>query len=68
MVNFHVDGIPWYEAPLPRRWHWCKAHTSGLVNDAVIDRCACGAIRMDGSLWMERNSRRKFDQHSRGNA
>jgi hypothetical protein len=53
----HVDGTPWHEAPLPKRWHRCWVQTCGL--DA--ERCPCGAIRLPGvsSLWAERNSRRR---------
>lgn len=50
----HLDGIPWYEAPRPRRWHRCKPQTRGHS----IARCACGAIWILGG-WVERNSRRR---------
>lgn len=52
----HLDGIPWHEAKKPRRWHRCRPQTSGL-DDRLVHRCACGAIRFAGSDWMERNSR-----------
>lgn len=56
----HVDGIPWHDAPVPPRLHRCKPQTKGWVNFFTqVDRCACGAIRMDGGRWMERNARRK---------
>jgi hypothetical protein len=56
----HVDGIWWYEAPRPRRWHRCKPWTSGWMDlFGRVDRCACGAIRYNGRGWIERNSRRK---------
>jgi hypothetical protein len=52
----HKDGVPWFEAKVPRRWHRCWAQTSSRVDG--VDRCACGAMRIDGSPWMERNSSR----------
>lgn len=54
-----VDGVFWYEAKMPRHWHRCYAHTSGVVGFKMVERCACGAIRYDGSHWMEKNARRK---------
>jgi hypothetical protein len=54
----HRDGLPWWDAPKPRRWHKCAAQTSGTVNNfEQVDRCACGAIRRNGGRWFERNSR-----------
>ena len=61
----HVDGVRWYEAPIPARWHRCRAHTIGWMNDfRVVFRCRCGAIAMPYPwdqivVWDERNSRRK---------
>lgn len=62
----HKGGIPWHEAPMPRRWHRCWAQTEGSVDGAVwTARCACGATRRFPSLltssgpWIERNSRRR---------
>ena len=45
-----VDGVWWYDAPLPRRWHRCRPWTVGLVDGghlgpAVVQRCACGGMR-----------------------
>ena len=59
--NQHRNGIPWYAAPLPRRWHRCAPWTTGSTQGlALVERCACGATRLDGEghPWMERNSRR----------
>ena len=55
----HLDGVPWHEAPQPRRFHRCWPQTQGWVNyfDRVR-RCPCGAIKGDGTHWMEKNSRR----------
>lgn len=54
-----IDGVYWHEAKMPSRWHRCYAHTSGIVSFKMVERCACGAIRYDGSRWMEKNARRK---------
>lgn len=52
----HKNDIPWYKAPLPRRFHRCKTWTSGVG----IRRCACGAMKVyPYPDWIERNSRRK---------
>lgn len=60
----HRDGVPWWEAKLPRRFHFCTAQSRGVTALAsYIERCACGAIRLGrpGHMpgWMQRNSRRK---------
>lgn len=56
----HKNGLWWHEAPLPRRRHRCQVQSSGtLPSGTFIERCACGAARLDGILWIERNSRRK---------
>jgi hypothetical protein len=57
----HKDDIPWYEAPVPRRFHRCRAQTSayeGLFT--LIERCACGATRMNRRMWIGKNERRKM--------
>ena len=61
VISHHRDGIPWHDAPIPRRWHRCQVQTYAFVNYfTFIERCACGAIRMENrSPWMDRNSRRK---------
>lgn len=59
-VIFHnQDDIPWHDAPKPWRWHRCKPWTTGRFwpSMQVVERCACGAIRLDYMLWTERNSR-----------
>jgi len=57
----HLNGIPWFEAPIPRRLHHCRIQTRGWINYlAKIERCACGAIRMNNDKgWSDKNSRRK---------
>lgn len=55
------DDTYWTEAPLPRRLHRCTPWTTGMVGGRVLDRCACGGMRIlsISSKWTERNSRRK---------
>lgn len=56
------DGVVWYKAPLPRRFHTCHPWTTGTdINLGRVERCACGAVRIGGfgHPWMDRNSRRK---------
>lgn len=67
----HRDGIPWTDAPKPRRFHRCTAWTTaGFRSFHVVERCACGAIRvgtpgpdvlggpgMRRGRWQERNTR-----------
>lgn len=58
----HVNGVWWYDAPLPRRWHRCTVWSSGAIDGFginMVERCACGAICHRGDrIWIERNSRR----------
>jgi hypothetical protein len=54
-----TDGVDWLHAPLPRRWHRCRAWARGRFSGDMVYRCACGAISFDQRYWMERNSRRK---------
>lgn len=54
----HLNGVSWIRALKPRRWHRCKPQTRGATGTInLIERCACGAIRLDGRYWFERNSR-----------
>jgi hypothetical protein len=53
----HRDGLPWNEAPLPRRWHRCAPWTT--LNGYW--RCACGGwthSRPGRVVWVDRNWRR----------
>jgi len=55
-----VGGVPWYNAPLPRRWHRCRRQTYGWIGMDYVERCACGAMRLSGrGGWMDKNERRK---------
>jgi len=64
--EWHRDGIAWYAAPVPGRWHRCKPWSvfisrHGMTGEPVlVERCACGAQRRDGEeyVWTDRNSRR----------
>lgn len=69
----HTGGQAWNETRPPRRWHRCRAQTTGThpadcwVNDGDTDtpvaiqipvaRCRCGAVSVDGARWALRNSR-----------
>jgi hypothetical protein len=58
----HRDDVSWYKDPLPPRWHRHSVQTwqTGVFGEVKVERCPCGAIRLDGrGWWMERNSRRK---------
>lgn len=56
----HVDRVPWWEAPLPSRWHRCWPQTTGRDHGFGIERCPCGAARIEGfNQWLARNSRRR---------
>lgn len=56
----HLNGVAWDVAPIPRRLHRCRPQTEGWTDwFTLIQRCACGAIRRNGSHWMGKNERRK---------
>lgn len=55
----HRDGVAWYDAPIPRRWHRCFVQTDGWLGLTRVWRCPCGAVALNGGPWDERNSRRK---------
>lgn len=56
----HVDGVAWYDAPLPPRLHRCQTQTSGWLRILTkVERCACGAMRVDGNGWANKNERRR---------
>jgi hypothetical protein len=44
----HLDGIPWYRAPLPAAVHECWPQSWHTNSDGVLwlDRCPCGAARV----------------------
>lgn len=59
---WHLRGVAWWDAPIPRRWHRCTAQTRGTINYfEKVERCACGAFAYaDESprIWLDRNSRK----------
>jgi hypothetical protein len=57
-INQAEDGIHWFDAPLPRRWHKCKKQSVFTGKSEYVARCACGAVYIMGG-WIEKNSRRK---------
>jgi hypothetical protein len=56
-------GVAWPDAPVPRRWHACRAQTRGFTGPGdYFERCACGGIRLDRSgPWLEKNTRSRRD-------
>lgn len=53
----HLDGVPWHEAPIPRRWHRCRAQTTAWDRGRRVLRCACGAYGLGfPPRWTDRNS------------
>jgi hypothetical protein len=50
---YHRDGVPWFDATKPRRFHRHTVQTYAYVDYfTLIERCACGATRIDGrSRW-----------------
>lgn len=56
----HLDGVKWFEAPVPRRWHRCTPQTRAWIGLFTrVERCACGAIRIDEGFWHNKNETRK---------
>lgn len=56
----HLNGVPHFEAPIPRRLHRCWVQSFGWSGFVKVERCACGAIRRCGDRrWAERNSRKR---------
>jgi hypothetical protein len=56
----NLGGVSWLHAPLPRRRHHCTTQTRGVTNWFTgIQRCACGAMRVNNGHWTGRNERRK---------
>lgn len=58
----HLDGVDWFYADVPPRWHRCWPQTRGWVSvyRELVERCACGSLRFDGhGPWVDRNSRKR---------
>lgn len=58
----HLDGVTWLDAPVPSRWHRCKAESRCSSDHGLVERCACGARRDGGrGQWVWRNSKSRED-------
>ena len=56
----NLGGVDWLEAQAPPVQHSCTPQSRGILRDgAEVERCACGAIWLDGKTWTERNSKSK---------
>ena len=53
----HKGGLPWWEAARPFWLHRCKPHTIARVDMDQVERCACGAFRVNRRRWWDKNSR-----------
>lgn len=54
----HLNGVDWFDATPPPRRHSCSPQSRGWMAGAYVERCACGALRMDRiGPWMARNQR-----------
>lgn len=62
----HLNGVKWFDAPLPRWWHRCAAQTRAWSGMTRVERCACGAARIDGGSWINKNETRNARSVSRG--
>lgn len=57
----HVDGVWWHDAKNPFWVHRCWVQTRGTVTGTYVERCACGATRLDhGRFWFGRNESNKY--------
>lgn len=55
------DGISWHNARRPWKVHRCQVQTNAYLGGRQIERCRCGAERIDGSRgkWKRKNMRRR---------
>lgn len=57
-TSVHLDNIPWWKAEVPSRWHRCKVQTVAIIDNRLVERCACGGIREGfNGPWVDRNER-----------
>jgi len=59
-TQWNLDGVSWFESPIPGLLHRCRVQTYGRLPDTLmISRCSCGGLLMlqPHAKWMERNSR-----------
>lgn len=57
-----LGGVMWGDGPHdpPPWWHRCAPQTRGSFGLDYVERCRCGATRLDsGDPWMNRNETRK---------
>ena len=54
----HIDGVAWFDAPVPKLRHRCVPQTNEWDGVTRRQRCTCGAVRIDGGMWINRNARR----------
>jgi hypothetical protein len=54
----HADDVPWWLAKVPATRHRCKPQSDGWRGVEHIERCACGAVRVNDGTWINRNARR----------
>jgi hypothetical protein len=62
-----LGGVLWADAPLPPRWHRCTTQTRGWIGLNWIERCACGATKLDGR-WIGKNETRHHRAQARKDA
>jgi hypothetical protein len=55
----HLGGIPFYQAPIPARFHFCKPQTRATIKGKFVEWCSCAAYRNDRGPWQERNTARR---------
>lgn len=56
----HRYGVPWMGMTAPPSRHWCRPWTrSGHPHREYIERCRCGATRIDSGDWTRKNRRRE---------
>lgn len=57
-----LDGVDWFRAPIPHRWHSCRPQSRGTNKYGYVERCACGGYNIraaDKPVWTYRNTRRR---------
>ncbi len=58
----HLDGVPWYAAPIPLAGHECRPQSQHRNADGLLwlERCPCGAARVHhptAGAWFGRDTR-----------
>lgn len=52
-----LNGVDWWEADPPPRLHHCWPQSRMWSRRELVERCACGALRFDGTRpWIDRNT------------